>query len=126
MFWIFQVFVNVAPGLSIVPSGIVSPTNVALAVHWVTLVDAASGVPSGVRVRSAAGVPGEGATGVLEIGVFARGGIVVSANGVSVTGEDCVSWACIVSATAVAIIELLLEEPQDVRMNAKTVVMVMN
>ena len=103
-------------GLSIVPSGQSLPMNVALAIqNLVTLVEAASGVPRGVRVGSTAGVPAEGvfAAGALEAAVFARGGIVARANGVSVTDADCVFWACTVIATAVAMMDLL--DVQDVK-----------
>ena len=95
LFWIVQVFVNVAPGLSIVPSGMVSLMKVAFAIqNLVTPVDAAEEVTKGVRVGSAAaGVLAEGmfVAGALELDVFARGMAVArAANDVSVTDAGCI------------------------------------
>jgi hypothetical protein len=59
-------------------------------------------------------------------GVLPRGVSVRSGSGVSVAGMGCVFCAWTVRATEVAMIELFLDEPQDVRVSAKRVVMVKN
>ena len=101
-----------------VPSGTVSPTNVALAVQNLVPLEAVGCAARGVRVGIAAGA--------FVLGVFVRGGFVARGNGVSVTEAACVFCACTVSATEVAMIELLWEGPQDVKVRAKRIVMVKN
>jgi hypothetical protein len=96
---------NTAPGLSIVPSGMVSLTKFAT---FLQLSGPADDVGTSV---------GTAMVGVVTAGVPGMGVSVESGSGVSVAGVDCVFCAWTVSATEVAMIELFLEAPQDVKVS---------
>jgi len=78
----FHVLRNCAPGCSMVPSGTVSLTNVALAVQNLVPLEEVGCATRGVRVGIVAGA--------VVPGVFVRGGLVARGNGVSVTDATCV------------------------------------
>jgi len=73
-------------------------------------------LPDDVGVNVAAVLVGVVSAGVPEMGVSVETG-----SGVSVAGMGCVFCAWTVSATEVAMIELFLEAPQDVKVSVSRI-----
>src|SRR5512142_28109 len=104
-----QILVNTEPALRIVPSGTVSLTKLACAVHWV--------LPAGGGVGGAFVAPGVRAGAVFSGGKVGRdeSSVGVAASAVAAL---CVSCAWTVCATRVAMTDSLGAAPQALRMKA--------